>query len=139
MELTIEQLKELVPFKFELIRSFSQIKITELPKNTYFWETENSVLDGYAGYFNGIEELNGRLLIWLGKNCYTWRELEHKNHICHCPAIYKQLSGKNKDKLFHFNFYDAWKKYSNTIEDIQNSMKNDGRWFLPSYLPDYVK
>ena len=61
MELTIEQLKELVPFKFELIRSFSQIKITELPKNTDFWETENSVLDGYAGYFNGIEELNGRL------------------------------------------------------------------------------
>ena len=141
MELTIEELKELIPFKFELIRPVKKLKLSELPINTYFWETENGAFDGFTGYFNGFNTTmqENQVFILLGKNCFTWRDKSCLEHLYHCPAIYRQLSGKNKGRIFHFSFYDAWKKYCDTKKDIQNSIKNDGRWFLPCYLPNYTK
>jgi len=143
MHLSQEEIKHFIPFKYELLRDYKYAKISDIPKDTYFWETENGGRDGYTGFLQEFKlNYNGhnKMCIVLDKRgCFTHRDDSHVEHINYCPAIYRQLSGKNKGKLFYFNFYEAWRLYSNSFEDIKKSFETEKRWFLPNYLPNYAK
>ena len=134
MELTAQEIITLCPMKIELVSDRKECKLSELQMGNLFYEDVN--FPSKSGYFISYDEpfLVLASLGFGGKfhkgfpNHFT----NVPNFNVYQPHIFRQLSGKYKGMLVCFPFYEAWKKYYNTLEDFKNA--SDRRAFLHSYV-----